>query len=130
MIISCGLTRDGHRIDDSSRTAYEASLRILEGSFEEEQSKQSNSFIMAVDKWSRGRRFCTTSSGLWGCVPNGARIGDEIVVLNGGKCPYVLRLSGHGRYSLIGECYTYGFMDGEALENPLYRRKAREFTIK
>jgi hypothetical protein len=43
------------------------------------------------------------------------RVGDHVVVLNGGRVPYVLRpLSGDGReYAFMGECYVYDIMQGE-----------------
>ncbi|KAK0721812.1 hypothetical protein B0T26DRAFT_623839, partial [Lasiosphaeria miniovina] len=49
-----------------------------------------------------------------GMVPDGATAGDKIVVLPGGRVPFVLRRLGSGRYRLVGEFYVHGMMYGEA----------------
>jgi hypothetical protein len=41
--------------------------------------------------------------------------GDLVVVLFGGRVPFVLRQQGK-RYTLIGECYIHDVMDGEAID--------------
>lgn len=40
--------------------------------------------------------------------------GDVVVVLYGGKVPFVLRPEGNW-WKLLGECYIHGVMAGEAL---------------
>lgn len=49
-----------------------------------------------------------------GLAPAHAWEGDEICLLFGGDVPYVVR-KGEDHYQLIGECYCYGIMDGEAV---------------
>lgn len=51
-------------------------------------------------------------NGLWGLCPWNARVGDTLVVLHGGKVPYLLRsteapIGGQvgKRYAFIGEAY-------------------------
>jgi hypothetical protein len=51
------------------------------------------------------------------------RPGDEIHVLSGAKMPFVLHLIGRQEYGSLrkhytihGQAYLYGFMDGEALQ--------------
>jgi hypothetical protein len=39
--------------------------------------------------------------------------GDCIAILQGAVTPYVLRLTSHERYVLIGEAYVLGIMHGE-----------------
>lgn len=70
-------------------------------------------------------RFTITSSGFMGMVPLDTEVGDEIYILEGGRMPFVLRRSeeifsvqgsseaGKPCYTLVGECYLDGFMDGE-----------------
>jgi hypothetical protein len=42
--------------------------------------------------------------------------GDEIWVLLGGDVPFVLRpVPGSSEYTLVGDCYLHGIMDGEAV---------------
>ncbi|KAE9366521.1 hypothetical protein N431DRAFT_471571 [Stipitochalara longipes BDJ] len=63
-------------------------------------------------------------------VPWDVEAGDIIVVLNGGKVPFVLRkredLEGE-YYQLVGECYVHGMMDGEALHES--EDKFQEYTL-
>jgi hypothetical protein len=89
------------------------------------------------------RRFCCTSQGRLGWVPMRAEPGDLVCILDGATVPYVLRpkteqesrgkLSlAHWRerfvrsfsservekstqYTLVGECYVHGIMEGEAM---------------
>ncbi|SPO04640.1 uncharacterized protein DNG_07325 [Cephalotrichum gorgonifer] len=55
-----------------------------------------------------------------GLCPHYARVGDAIVVLYGGRVPYILRpraTSGQlPRYEFVGECYLLRYMDGKALD--------------
>ena len=68
----------------------------------------------------------TTRDGGVGLCPSGTRLGDLVVVLFGGKVPYLLRpkmviqgessqqSSAAREYYLVGECYFEGLMKGEA----------------
>jgi hypothetical protein len=62
-----------------------------------------------------GRRFVTTEYGYMGLCPSLARIGDKIVILLGGKTPFILRKTGKKGYRFIGECYIHGMMTGKGL---------------
>lgn len=61
------------------------------------------------------RNLMATTRGYIGLIPDDAQIGDVICVLLGGPTPYVLRPVGDGDYILVGECYVYGLMNGQAL---------------
>lgn len=62
------------------------------------------------------RRLCWTQSGRLGLVPRFARQDDELVIIPGAAIPFVVRRR-HGRsYTLIGECYIHGAMDGSVME--------------
>lgn len=83
-------------------------------------------------KWSheatlvaRYRRLGVTESGYYLLGPDIMQAGDVVVVLHGGRTPFVLRPK-DGGWTLLGECYMHGMMDGEAM-----RRGAEEevFTI-
>jgi hypothetical protein len=66
-----------------------------------------------------------TKEGYLGLGPHNMQIGDEIHIVAGGNCPLVLRKASHGQstqsanptYTLVGDCYLHGVMDGEAAEN-------------
>lgn len=62
-----------------------------------------------------GRRFFTTKNGYMGLSPSLARIGDKIVILLGGKTPFILRKTGKKGYRFIGECFVHGIMTGKGL---------------
>jgi len=73
-----------------------------------------------------GRRgFILTRKGYMGFANQNCRVGDIIVVLPGGRVPYIFREapdmtvnngdeSPLARYQLIGDAYLHGIMDGEA----------------
>ena len=57
-----------------------------------------------------------TADGACGLCPSGTQVGDIVVILNGGKVPYLLRPTKTPfEFHLIGECYVEGIMYGEAL---------------
>lgn len=75
-------------------------------------------------KWShqatlvtRYRKFAVTAGGLFILGPDIMQNGDVVVVLYGGKAPFLLRRRTDGKtWMLVGECYVHGLMNGEALE--------------
>ncbi|KAH7161045.1 heterokaryon incompatibility protein-domain-containing protein [Dactylonectria macrodidyma] len=69
------------------------------------------------------RRFMRTRTGLMGFVPAESLPGDPVVVLAGGKVPYVLRKQPNTdnsnsdvAYSFLGDAYVTGLMNGEAIQ--------------
>lgn len=57
-----------------------------------------------------------TANGAFGLCPSGAQVSDIVVVLYGGRVPYLLRpTETPTEFYLIGECYVEGIMYGEAL---------------
>lgn len=74
-----------------------------------------------------GRRPFVTGLGFIGLAPIASMIGDEICILFGGRVPYVIRREGK-LCRFVGECYAYGIMHGEPMED--YDEKRTEiFTI-
>jgi hypothetical protein len=71
---------------------------------------------------SRYRKFAVTRSGMFLIGPDTMAVGDVVVVLHGGRTPFLLRpKKGEGedggeQWALVGECYVHGLMNGEALE--------------
>ena len=68
--------------------------------------------------------YFRTTDGKLGLCPQTAREGNVIVVLHGGKVPYLLRkraaesLQGDGQkpqWEFVGECYLENYMNGEAM---------------
>lgn len=65
------------------------------------------------------RRLFVTKKGYLGVGPLSARAGDAVYVLSGGHVPFVLRKAPQTgedhAWTLIGDCYVHGVMQGEAL---------------
>ncbi|KAL6408274.1 hypothetical protein AUP68_08129 [Ilyonectria robusta] len=60
-----------------------------------------------------GRRMMRASDdGMFGIVPQAARVGDKIALLKGARLPIVLRERG-SEWAVIGEAYIHGLMNGE-----------------
>ncbi|KAI1476709.1 hypothetical protein K445DRAFT_319236 [Daldinia sp. EC12] len=64
-------------------------------------------YARRMEMTSYGRRFFTTDEGSMGLAPPGARKGDDLVFIPGGKYPFVLRAREDGTYELIGDCFLY-----------------------
>lgn len=87
------------------------------------------------------RQLFVSSEGYIGWGPLGMKVGDTIAILHGGDMPFILReflewVTLPARpdpdcdrvYSLmLGECYAYGLMRGEALENE--EMEKRDFLL-
>jgi hypothetical protein len=57
-------------------------------------------------------RLARTENGRLALVPHDTRVGDEIALLKGGKCPFVVR-SRKSQWVLIGDSFVYQMMEGE-----------------
>jgi hypothetical protein len=62
------------------------------------------------------RRFFVTKMGYFGLAPQSVDVGDRICLFLGGRTPFVIRATEDNRYRLLGECYTHGIMDGQAMD--------------
>jgi len=90
----------------------EAFPRIVDGVFEE---------LGSSAMWSRNRHnwtLFTSENGLFIMARDHVRVGDVIVVIQGGKVPFILRPVGRrGRhdecFEFVSASYVHGFMDGE-----------------
>ena len=80
-------------------------------------------FGLAVSGCAYRRKLFVTGKGYVGVVPPGSGVGDEICIFRGSQTPSVIRerkTEGHvdggvdeKSYTLVGECYVHGMMDGE-----------------
>ncbi|KAK5679132.1 hypothetical protein LTS10_008791 [Elasticomyces elasticus] len=71
--------------------------------------------FFAMTEVSYGRRLSWTSKGYLTLLPEAAIAGDLIVILRGGRLPFVVRPVEHG-HRLIGPAYVHGIMNGEAYD--------------
>lgn len=83
--------------------------------------QMSDDYVDSACNGVRDRRVCITTKGRLGLVPIIAEVGDKIVVLNGGRMPFVMR-KGPQSYRLVGEGYIHGIMDGEAIGDDIPQR--------
>lgn len=75
---------------------------------------QADRFLDAAATACRGRQFFATSSGHPGIGNAGVSAGDLICVFHGANVPFVLMRQGPS-FALLGECYIYDLMHGEAV---------------
>jgi hypothetical protein len=61
------------------------------------------------------RVFICTDDGRLGLANPGAKVGDEVWILKGGRTPFLLRRRRDGNYQLVGEAFVHGIMFGEIL---------------
>lgn len=75
------------------------------------------------------RSFLITTKGYLGLGRSSTRPGDIVTVLKGGNVPFVLRPCNDGFYTLIGESYVHGIMDGDFVRNSA-EKDVRNFWIR
>lgn len=73
-----------------------------------------SAFQNACARACKNRRIFVTDKGSIGLGPEQTEEGDHLVVLFGGKFPFILRRMYDG-YALIGDCYVHGSMHGEVV---------------
>lgn len=82
-------------------------------------SNEVGKYIDAIYNALLGRKLFTTTEGHIGLCPQFAELGDIIVLLVGCGTPLVLRLTGNGKFLVVGEAYYHGIMNGERFLGPL-----------
>jgi hypothetical protein len=107
-----------------SRLDYAAYCRVVRNAVSSDQHKDSNStsggnpheFERDVQGMIHTRRIIYTHGNRTGLGPFLAQPGDVCCICPGVTVPYILRRKANGRYTFIGECYLYGVMRGEMME--------------
>ncbi|PMD33030.1 HET-domain-containing protein [Hyaloscypha variabilis F] len=82
-------------------------------------SSSTSKFVNRIMLTCHGRSCFSTAEGYIGLAPAETKCGDIICILLGCDVPVVLLSHGEERYSIVGECYCHGIMDGSALLGPL-----------
>lgn len=109
--------------DQSWYEAYNAALQDMDVAEVSEQVYPKALYIplsalpYQVGFWGtcHARRFCTTSKGYFGVVPQQARPGDRICMFPDERLPFLLRSREDLKsYEAIGRCYVHGLSDGKA----------------
>lgn len=88
----------------------------------DEVRQHARQFDDMIKQVSLGRHMIKTSQGHVGFGPEGSREGDMVVIMPGGRMPYILRRcseenGAESEYKLLGDVFLHGAMLGEALES-------------
>ncbi|KAH7071335.1 heterokaryon incompatibility protein-domain-containing protein [Paraphoma chrysanthemicola] len=80
--------------------------------------------------WNRKLFVFANRSGVrvFGLAPQEAKLHDSIAILHGCSVPVILRQDEKG-WRLIGECFVYGNMDGEAMKDEENKKHTQEFLL-
>jgi hypothetical protein len=75
-----------------------------------------------LNSWSRFRCLCTTLGDRLVWAPrrdaSSTMPGDKICIFKGARVPHVIRPRDDGAYTLVGECWVQGLMEGAAVDLP------------
>ena len=78
--------------------------------------------VARIATW--GHSFFTTTEGYMGLGSQAMKVDDVVVILAGGEVPFILRRDGEF-FQLVGECYVYGIMNGQAVRDLAKRETFR-----
>ncbi|RBA09731.1 hypothetical protein FPRO05_05667 [Fusarium proliferatum] len=91
---------------------------LKENNYEEVPNQDGGLYESTMHHVSWYRRLFLTNGGYFGLAHPSSQPGDELVLLSGGRVPFVVRRGNAERsecYSIVGEAYVHGIMDGELL---------------
>lgn len=108
-----GLTSGGSPVKRRDLDEFEILRQTLSSGIDS-NSDGSNQLVELFERTCNNRRFFNTSTGYLGIGPNISQPGDVVVVFQGCRAPIILRPCEQAHYSVIGESYVYGIMNGEA----------------
>jgi hypothetical protein len=101
----------------------------------EECAGQARKYKAAIGPHAYGHRFYITARGYISLIPPNSKVGNIVCILFGSQTPFMLRpeserrsepmetVNSLGIYTLVGECYINGIIDGEMLAIGLQRQK-------
>jgi hypothetical protein len=94
-------------------------LMIKSGVFDAGVLQRAQAFQLNIQILCQGRRFCLTTAGEMGWVPEEAEMADIVVLFAGSPDLHVLRCVSQARFCMVGHCYLHGLMHGEvSLDGP------------
>jgi hypothetical protein len=95
-----------------------------------DELSQATDFLRLYHRASVGRAFFTTSKGYMGIGNKDARYRNMVVLLEGGRTPYLVRQRIDGTFEFMGECYIRGMMDGELMGSFGGRKETKVFSLR
>ncbi|KAF5541755.1 heterokaryon incompatibility 6 OR allele [Fusarium mexicanum] len=81
-----------------------------------EMGTEERLFRWGLVRYMRGRCLMRTQLGYLAISSKDARPKDFVVIIAGGRTPFILRQSSNNQFTFIGEAYVHGIMYGEWLE--------------
>jgi len=90
--------------------------------------KDATPFTAEIGSRCKSRQFAITHGKYMCLVPDTAKIGDTVAIIDGCSIPTILRPD-QGQFRLIGDCYVHGIMYGEN-ERPATRSSRRKSCIR
>jgi hypothetical protein len=111
-----GVVGNLRAVDNEDVVGYHALLRYGEDFFSD-NDPQILDYCFSMRTRMRARRlFISSSCGYIGLGSENILPGDTICIFLGAEVPFILREKPNGQYTLIGEAYIHGIMDGEFME--------------
>jgi hypothetical protein len=89
----------------------------------------SNPFTFRAGQWAPLRRLFTTPQKWLGLGPESLEQNDEVWLLKNANVPFILRPDGDSQYTLVGEAYVHGIMQGQLIDAPGGTEGFREIQI-
>ncbi|KAI0902984.1 heterokaryon incompatibility protein-domain-containing protein [Ustulina deusta] len=99
------------------RRLIEISLRGSDDTEKYRMDSDMDAIRQSFDRAYGGRRIFRTTGNHWGISSESLKEGDQVCILSGADTPYVLRKSSWG-WTVVGEAYVHGIMNGEAAHGP------------
>lgn len=99
---------------------------------EAELTDMSLRYSLMTYNYNMGRSLVRTSRGYLGTAPNDVQKGDVVCIFMGAAVPFILRPRDavDGGYTLIGDAYIHGIMDGELVSDwDDAKQNLRDFDI-
>jgi hypothetical protein len=100
-------------LDDESIDDIPAELTF----FKLEEQERSDIAWYSQLRRIHSRRIFISTTGYVGLCPWHTEIGDKLCIFLGGNTPYIIRPTGQGNHTLIGEAYAHGIMYGEIMKD-------------
>lgn len=96
--------------------------------FSDEVFRELYNYVKTVERQTNGKRPFRLRSGHFGIGPEALDEGDLVVVLKGGRVPYIFSNgSGSRPYYLVGPAYVHGIMHGEFFKE---KRGLKSFRLR
>ncbi|RBR23348.1 uncharacterized protein FIESC28_03824 [Fusarium coffeatum] len=77
-------------------------------------------YLLRFKEFLRERCLARTEGGYLGLLSKETRVEDRIVILAGGRTPFVLRPNNTGQFTFVGEAFVHGMMFGELVKGKEY----------